>query len=430
MINFDDWQLNILETKGNLLLVSGRQVGKSTIISIKAGNFALENSKKSIMVIASVERQAQLLFEKILSYILINNKSAVKTGKHRPTKHKLQLKNGSVIHCLPTGESGYGIRGFTIDLLIADEAAFIPEDVWVAVTPMLATTGGDIILLSTPFGKEGYFARCFNDERYTQFHVNSEKLFAERPIDKDWTKYQRETSLKHLEHERARMTIRQYAQEYLGEFVDELMQFFPDSIIKQCMKTHRKPIEFGKNYYLGVDIARMGEDESTFEILEKIGDRLVHVENIITKKTLTTMTTRLILKLDKQYNFRRIYIDDGGLGVGVFDQLIEDEQTRRKVIGVNNLRRAIDRESNRKKKLLKEDLYNNLLRLMEQNKIQLLDDPVVFQSLKSCQYEYTGGISEEKKLKIFGNYTHVAEGIIRAAWCVKDKSLNISIGWM
>ncbi len=422
----DPWQKKVLAAEGNLALRSGRQVGKSLIIAKKAGNFAIENRKKVIMVIASTERQAHLLFEKILSHIVIRNKSMIKVGKDRPTKSKLQLKNGSVIHCLPTGDSGYGIRGYTINLLIADEAAFIPEEVWAAVTPMLATTGGDIILLSTPWGKEGYFARCFQDDRYTHIHISSEKVMAERPISVDWTIHQRESAKAHLEHERETMTTKQYTQEYLGEFVDDLMQFFPDAIIMQCIsESRRKTILKDREYYLGVDIARLGKDQSTFEIFERNGDILTQIENIITTKTLTTMTTRTILSLDRDYDFKAIFVDDGGIGVGVFDQLLEDHQTRKKVVGVNNLRRAIDREDNRKKKLLKEDLYNNLLRLMEQKKIRLLDDPEIFQSLKSVQYEYTGGMTDEKLLKIFGRDTHIAEGIIRAAWCVKDKVLNI-----
>ena len=161
-IHLDDWQKEVLETKGNMCICSPRQMGKSTVISQDAGEYALNNYDKSIMIIASVERQALLLFEKVLSYIYSTDKSKIKKGKDRPTKHELKLTNGSIIRCLPTGESGYGIRGFTIDRLYADEAAFIKEDVWAAVTPMLATTGGDIVLLSTPFGMENYFYRAFH----------------------------------------------------------------------------------------------------------------------------------------------------------------------------------------------------------------------------------------------------------------------------
>lgn len=409
-MKLDDWQAQVLQTKGNLCLRSGRQVGKSTIISIKAGEFAVNNRNKTILVIASVERQSYLLFEKILDYLVTNYKSMIKTGKWRPTKHVVRLKNGSVIHCLPTGLTGYGIRGYTIDLLIADEAAFIPEEVWTAVTPMLAVTKGDIWLLSTPHGKEGYFYRAFSDPAFTTFHVSSEDC----PRRDD----------EFLKKERERMTKVQYAQEYLGEFVDELLQFFPSSLIKECMSVDKGAgYLHGRDKFLGVDVARMGTDQSVMISVDRHGDRLRMFDMLITEKSHLTETIRLILDKDKIWNYRKIYIDDGGMGVGVFDPLLEHNQTKRKVVAINNARRSLDRDESRKKKLMKEDLYNNLLRLMEQHKIELFDDPEIYLSLKSVQYEYT----DDGSLKIFGNYTHIVEALIRAAWCVKDKTLNIWI---
>ena len=410
-ITLDPWQQTILDTEGNISLRSGRQVGKSTIISIKAGDYAAKHPNKTILVVASVERQALLLFEKILSHIYNTHKNQILKGKDKPTKHKLKLKNGSVIHCLPTGLSGYGIRGYTINLLIADEAAFIPEEVWTAVTPMLAITGGDIILLSTPFGRGNYFHRCFSDPNFTHFHISSE----------DCPRKNQEF----LDREKGRMTKMQYAQEYLGEFVDELRQFFPDELIKKCMKEKRpERISPVGTYYLGVDIARMGEDESTFEIIRRDSPKaLYHIENLITKHTLLTETTRLIISLEKQYNFRQIFIDDGGMGVGVFDQLLAHDSTKRKTIAINSLPRPLTSDEKRKKRTMKEDLYNNLLGLMERGEIKLLDDDEIFLSLKSVQYEYQEG----GKLKIFGSYTHIAEGLIRAAWCSTTKALNIWI---
>ena len=111
------------------------------------------------------------------------------------------------------------------------------------------------------------------------------------------------------------------------------------------------------------------------------------------------------------------------MGVGVFDQLLTEDRTKRRVTAINNTARPLDSEGKRRKKTLKSDCYNNLLSLMEKGKIQLLDDDDIFLSLKSVQFEY----GEGGKLKIFGNYTHIAEGLIRAAWCEKDKSLNIWI---
>lgn len=408
----DEWQEKVLATKGNLCLRSGRQVGKSTIISIKAGDYAVKNSKKTILMVASVERQALLLFEKTLSYIYEHHKKFIKKGKDRPTKHKIVLTNGSTIYCLPTGMSGYGIRGYTVDLLIADEAAFIPEDVWTAVTPMLAITRGDIILLSTPHGKGGYFYRCFTDPTFKSFHVSSEDCLRK---DQHF-----------LDQEKSRMSKAQYAQEYLGEFIDELRQFFPTALIKECLSLQEvsKPtlLLHPADNFLGVDVARMGEDESVLFSLRRIDkDRLEEIGMEITTKTYLTDTIKLIKHMDKKYNYKRIYIDDGGMGVGVFDPLLEDDQTKRKVVAINNAARSLDADK-KHKKLLKEDLYNNLLSIMERGRIKLFESPETMLSLRSVQAEY-----KEGKLRIFGNYTHIAEALIRAAWCMKDKRLNIWI---
>ncbi len=43
-----------------------------------------------------------------------------------------------------------------------DEAARVSDELYRAVRPMLATSGGRIVLLSTPFGKRGFFFRATN----------------------------------------------------------------------------------------------------------------------------------------------------------------------------------------------------------------------------------------------------------------------------
>jgi ABC-type amino acid transport substrate-binding protein len=168
----------------------------------------------------------------------------------------------------------------------------------------------------------------------------------------------------------------------------------------------------------------MGSDESVLISVERINrDRVKMIDMEITTKTLLTETILRIKETDKKYDFKKIYIDDGGMGVGVFDPLISDEQTKRKIVGINNATRSIDKENKRKKKLLKEDLYTNLLRLMEQGKVELFDEPEIMLSLKSIQYENT----DDKSMKIYGNYSHITEALVRSCWCVKDKTLNIYI---
>ena len=428
-MQLDPWQKKFLETKGDKILNTGRQVGKTVTCSRDAGEYAIKNKNKTILMIAPTERQAYNLFEMTLNYILEKNLKLVCKGKDRPTKTKIFLRNGTRIHCLPVGLAGLGVRGLTVHKLYADEASRIPEEVWSAVTPMLLTTGGNMILLSTPAGKQGYFYDCWINkdnafDSFTRFETNSEKVMKERPICKSWTEFQREGALNALKQEKARMTSLIYAQEYLGLFLDDLRQFYPNDLINKVCCLKRQEFYPSNKYHLGIDVARMGEDESTFEIIEAIHKRkLKQVENIVTKKTLLTQTARRAIELNRKYNFNGILIDDGGMGVGVFDMLLENPETKRKVKATGSMQRPLTRDEKKKKKVVKEDMHNNLLGLMERGEIQLLDDEEIKQSLRSIQFEYLS----EGKIKIWGTYAHIVDGIIRAAYSAKTKRLNIWI---
>jgi hypothetical protein len=418
-IKLDNWQKEVLETKGNMCICSPRQMGKSTVISQDAGEYGMNNPNKSIMIVASVERQALLLFEKVLSYIFLKDKNMIKKKKDKPTKHELKLTNGTIIRCLPTGDSGYGIRGFTIDRLYADEAAFINEDVWAAITPMLATTGGDIILLSTPFGINNYFYRMSLNPKFHFIHVDPDKVINSRDEP------QRTNMLQFRADEKERMTKLQFQQEHLGLFVGGINPFFPEDLINKVCIIDPKQLPKPKECFQGIDIARMGGDECVMCSGNRITKTYIEQFDITIPDPQTlTDTARLIIHKDKAINHKKIYMDDGGLGVGVYDILFEHQQTKRKVVGLNNAKRGIDTElgkkDGRKKALFGTDMAINLKILMEQGKVRLIDDPRIKHSLRSMQFENTDG-----KLQIYGNYDHIFEALKRMAWCTKDKTLNI-----
>ena len=410
-MKLDTWQEEVLKTKGNIVLRSGRQVGKSTIIGLKAAQYALKNSNKLIMIISKTERQAGLLFAKILFNIHQEDRSQIKKGKDRPTKHIINLKNGSRIYCLPAGDTGFGIMGFTIDLLIADEAAFIPEEVWNSIIPALAITRGDIWLLSTPYLMEGYYYDCFSDNTFTAFHTSSEDCPRKDEV--------------FLAHRKATLTKAQYSQMYLGEFVDNDLRFFPRELIeKVCILKRRPAILKDRRYYIGCDVARMDKDEFTYEILElTASNRLEQVENIVTRNIPIPVSARRIIDLNSLYNFKKEYIDSGGMGITVCDILRENSINRRKVVEINNASRIYN-EDERTKKIQKEELYHNLKKLMERREIQLLDDNNIKESLKNILAEHDINTG---RLKIWGKDSHIAEGLVRAAWCLKEKPYKLWI---
>lgn len=74
----------------------------------------------------------------------------------------LQLSNRSRIVSLPGKEQT--VRGFSgVSLLIVDEAARVADELYYAVRPMLAVSQGRMILLSTPFGRRGFFFKEWDD---------------------------------------------------------------------------------------------------------------------------------------------------------------------------------------------------------------------------------------------------------------------------
>jgi len=432
MITLDDWQREFLNTKGNKLLVSGRQVGKSTIVAIDAGEFVLNSPNKQVLIISKTERQAHELFLKTLLYIMGKAPSMIRQGKDRPTKQILKLKNGSIIRSLPTGMEGTGIRGYTIHRLIADEAAFIETEVFNTVTPMLTTTAGDIILLSTPHGRAGYFYDMYKCGDFKVFHVNSEEVIRSRKICASWTEEQRDATINFLESEKKRMSALMYAQEYGGQFVDELRQYFLSELIRKCCILKRpEGISRNSKHYLGVDLARMGGDESVFSVL-KVNDAgiCMQVDNEIMSRIFTTENEKRILEISLKYGdtLKKIGLDAGAgtLGVSILDHLLETNIAH-KLVALDNAKRKYSSDKTRQVGIFKEDLYDNLRAMMERGEIQLLSDDEIMLSLKSVQFEYQAKEGAAAKLKIFGNYTHCVEALIRAAWLARESTKHLNL---
>lgn len=433
-MKYDKWQTEIKNATGDILANTGRQVGKTTIFSHKIGDYMRDNPNHQVIVVSLTEDQAQLIIVMVLDYLEKIDKNSIQKGKNKPTKSRIWIKNGAHVISRPVGNTGDAVRGFTGNVLYIDEASGMPELMWKASMPTLMTTGGQIWMSSTPRGKyvantneKNFFFKCWenSENRWQIFNISSEEVIKNRTIDEDWTKTKRDKAIKFLENQKAILSEMEYNQEYNGMFLDDMRQWFEDELIRSCMKKsnhdYQEPIP--QEGYLGCDIARMGFDQSSFEIVTMKGDTVVHVHNEVTIKTLLSQTTKKILELDKLYNFTNIFIDSSGLGVGVFDYLLTNDQTRQRVIAIDNSKQIMDKDGGGKK-LQKTLLYSNLKMLMETGKIILLDDESIFQSLKSVQFAYSNDSLGTRHLKIFGHDTHRAEGLVRAAWCVKYKDLN------
>jgi len=156
----DDWQSAVLQDPAHRVALNiTRQGGKSTIAAIKALHTAIYWSRSLTLLLAPSQRQSNELFRKVTGFRedLENPPELIEDNKLSCT-----LANRSRIVALP-GSDGT-IRGFSAPrLVIADEASRIPDVVYAAVSPMLAVSGGSLMLLSTPFGKRGKFYRVMTE---------------------------------------------------------------------------------------------------------------------------------------------------------------------------------------------------------------------------------------------------------------------------
>lgn len=436
-MKLDDWQLEIISDKSKyILLCKGRQIGGTTLLAEKAAD-RLANQKGCKILVGSItEDQAKLVVLMVREVLERKYKSWLKVPKKdKPTQDRIILNNKSEFRSRPVGNTGDSFRGFTANVIWLNEASKWPELAIQAIKPTLLTTGGDIWMDSTPAGKQGYFWECFQNKAglFKVYYKTSEEVTYNRPISEDWTVEKREASIKFLEHERATMSNLEYGQEYLGLFMDDLNRLLSDAIIERSaiLKKNKGPINKNANYFLGCDIARLGEDENSFQVLEKkSNEAFYHIEDLTSRKQDLVQTSEYIASLDKLYSFNQVGIDTNGVGGGVFDILRRDIRIRRKLKDIWFQKKSTDYdpEHDAGKKLLKEDMYLNFVAMLEKGELLLLDDADLKLCLRSIQYEYIQKPKQPSRLRVFvspHNLSHRVDGLVIAAWLAKGKNLSI-----
>ena len=106
MIILDDWQKEVIAYDGNIVLCTGRQVGKTLTMSIKAADFMLNHPNSKIIICSLTEDQAKLIIVMILDYLERNHKHLIAKGKNKPIQNKVILKNKSMCIARPVGNTG------------------------------------------------------------------------------------------------------------------------------------------------------------------------------------------------------------------------------------------------------------------------------------------------------------------------------------
>lgn len=192
------WQEDYLAETRDALVLKGRQIGASTSAGVIATRKAKYWPRSLSVIVSPSQQQSNEVRERAKRGIL---RLGLRLLKDNATM--LQLENGSRILSLPG--SAKSARGWTADLLVLDEAAFIEDETFLAARATVAT-GGRTIVQSTPMGPFGNFFELWDggDPRWARFRVRTDEVPTVDPA--------------FLAREKAQLTPEKYAQEYEAEF--------------------------------------------------------------------------------------------------------------------------------------------------------------------------------------------------------------------
>ncbi len=224
-LDLDPWQREVLQSTGKRdLLNCSRQAGKSTTAAVLGLHAALYRPGSLTLLVSPSLRQSSELFRKVtdLRALLPSQPDLLEDNRL-----SLSIKHGGRVVSLPGTEAT--IRGFSgASLIVEDEAARVDDALYMAVRPMLATSNGRLILMSTPFGKRGHYWREWSEGKsWQRTEINATKVSR--------------ISSAFLEEEKASMGSWWFDQEYLCMFKestdsvfshDEVMRLFSDTSIK------------------------------------------------------------------------------------------------------------------------------------------------------------------------------------------------------
>lgn len=194
----DPWQVDalreIVTRRENVLLCCSRGAGKTQTVAVAAyleaclGGF--------VLIVSRSDEQAMTMMQYVAE-----THARLQLVKHtRLTMHDIKFEDAGRILSRPCKADTLRSK-HKVTLLVIDEAALVPDNVFAVATAMTTISKGRIVLLSTPFGRRGFFWEQWDSsDGWFRHHV-------------PWTECPRITP-DHIERERSRHGDLWVSQEY------------------------------------------------------------------------------------------------------------------------------------------------------------------------------------------------------------------------
>ncbi len=328
---FQEKLLHLLNKHDRTIILKSRQLGITTLSAAYALWLMIFHKDQSILALAPTQEKARNIVDKV-RFAYGELPSWLKIEALENHKLSLWLSNGSKIKA--ASGASESARGYTANILILDEAAFIDnaEDLWGSAQQTLAT-GGKAILLSTPNGLEGFFDKMWSDAEM------GENNFI--PVKLKWDVHPDRTQ-KWRDDQDRELGKRMAAQECDCDFLTSGDTYFEVEDLEYYSNNIQEPIEtrgFQKDYWIWdypdpsktymviVDTARGdGSDSSGVQVLETFsGNQVAEYKGSMDNKQLS----KFVISVCLEYNNALLIVENTGLGHATISDILD--------IGYNNL---------------------------------------------------------------------------------------------
>lgn len=345
------------------IINKSRQMGLSYYCAVKAVNAAYLG--KSVLIVSPSERQSIHLVRYV--YEVLNGIRSldqnISMGIVEESKTTIRFESGGAIYSLPNSPNT--IRGKQADLIIIDEAALFlngtDKEVWEAILPSLSR-GGEIWLISTPYGERGLFYEIWKD--------------AEKHGFKRFTLNYRECPDLKIEPIKESLDHLSFLQEYENKFLGDVTSFFPYDLLHSCTNPNITSTD-GAPRYIGIDVGRRS-DFTAISVIEENDGRfsMLHFEKL-QHKTFREQHAR-ITELIQTFKPAKLAIDEGGLGMQLAEELLEQEGSIIMPVTFTNENKNV--------------MMVDLKRLFETKEIQIPDSKEIIGALHMIQRVQAGGL--------------------------------------
>jgi hypothetical protein len=370
LLNFKPflYQENLLnDTSQRIVACMGRQTGKTTTIATKAIHYAYTHPNTTTLIVSPSLRQSMIMFDKILYFSQAN--PILKKSVTRQTRTQIDLSTGSRIIALPCSE--HMLRGYTANLAICDEASFIPETIITEIIyPMISTTNGTTILLSTPWDKNHFFYKAFLNPAYSAHKIPS----SQNPL----------IPQEFLDEMKQTMTQEAYMREYEAEFTEAATCYFHQELIRGCIEraqqlnlepyTSLEQTPLRGDYYAGVDLGKL-QDYSALVVVQRTTEclKVVFAHQFPLQMPYSEVINSLI-HADERFRFKKLLADQTGIG----EPILENMQDQ-------GLTAATGEKLSQDAKI---ELLTHLKLTMEQNQLALPYNKALCQQINDQQFSY------------------------------------------